>query len=396
MKIKEILAISAIVVLGCTETNAAWSQVQEQGAATILTVPYQSSNFLTDASRVAGGIDYQNAQPMPLPASEAAVPRSAAAGTENLSQSQGPSGLESGDPGSGVRHAVQLLAPRDIPASEIGTEDWGTGGVDGVNQQPFTTARVNALNDLTVNYYPYRAAGKLFFLEGSSSFVCSASLIKPGVVVTAGHCVANYGLSQFYSGWQFVPAYNNGSAPYGLWTAKSATVLTSYFKGTDGCFQSGVICPDDVAVITLNAQSGKYAGASTGYFGYAYGSAGFNSSSQTLITQLGYPCDLDACLLMQRNDSQGFLYPTYSGDIIIGSLMTGGSSGGPWVVNIGTAPVLSGGDTTGGYGSYNVIVGVTGWGYTNLGVKQMGASHFTSTNIVALLSTACSATPAAC
>jgi hypothetical protein len=47
---------------------------------------------------------------------------------------------------------------------------------------------------------------------------------KPGIVVTAAHCVANYGQSQFYSGWTFVPAYNNGSAPYGTWIAATATV----------------------------------------------------------------------------------------------------------------------------------------------------------------------------
>ena len=29
--------------------------------------------------------------------------------------------------------------------------------------------------------------------------MCSASLIKPGIVVTAAHCVANYGQHQFYS-----------------------------------------------------------------------------------------------------------------------------------------------------------------------------------------------------
>ena len=168
---------------------------------------------------------------------------------------------------------------------------------------------------------------------GANSFVCSASLIKPGIVVTAAHCVANYGQSQFYSGWTFVPAYNNGSAPYGTWTAASATILTKYYIGTDSCAQFGVICPDDVALLTLNPQSGSYAGNAAGWFGYGWDGYGFNASSQALITQLGYPVALDGGLLMERNDSQGFVAPSLSNNTIIGSLMTGGSSGGPWLVN---------------------------------------------------------------
>jgi hypothetical protein len=232
-------------------------------------------------------------------------------------------------------------------------------------------------------------------LIGANSFVCSASLIKPGIVVTAAHCVANYGQSQFYSGWTFVPAYNNGSAPYGTWTAASATILTKYYNGTDSCAQFGVICPDDVALLTLNPQSGNYAGNSAGWFGYGWDGYGFNASSQALITQLGYPVALDGGLLMERNDSQGFVAPSLSNNTIIGSLMTGGSSGGPWLVNFGLPPSLSG-ISFGSAASHNIVVGVTSWGYTDTSVKQQGASPFTSGNIVKLVTRVCTATPAAC
>jgi hypothetical protein len=146
----------------------------------------------------------------------------------------------------------------------------------------------------------------------------------------------------------------------------------------------------------LNSQNGGYPGTSTGWFGYGYGGYDYNASGQASITQLGYPCDLDACLLMQRNDSQGFVYAAYSNNTIIGSLMTGGSSGGPWVINLGMPPALSGGDTFGTSAGSNVVVGVTSWGYTNLGIKQQGAAPFTSGNIAVLISTVCGATPGAC
>ena len=217
--------------------------------------------------------------------------------------------------------------------------------------------------DPTQFYYPYRAAGKLFFNIGSASYVCSASLIKPGVIVTAAHCVANYGQSQFYSSWVFVPAYYNGTAPYGTYTGRSAAILTKYYNGTDNCYQYGVVCPDDVAVIVLNKNAQGYLpGQITGTLGYGWNGYGFNSSGQSLITQIGYPVALDSGALAQRNDLQGFVSTSYSNNTVIGSLETGGSSGGPWTVNLGRAPILNG-ISPGTPAGANIVVGVTSWGY---------------------------------
>jgi hypothetical protein len=91
---------------------------------------------------------------------------------------------------------------------------------------------------------------------------------------------------------------------------------------------------------------------------------------------------------MQRDDSQGFRASNFSNNTIIGSLMTGGSSGGPWVVNLGLPPSLSG-TGFGTAASHNLIVGVTSWGYINTAVKQQGASPFTNGNIIVLVNVAC-------
>ena len=116
----------------------------------------------------------------------------------------------------------------------IGTQEWGTSNL------PFSTARADLINPNGTSHptntlYPYRASGKLFFTDGGSSFVCSASMIKRGVVVTAAHCVAAFGQSRFYSNFQFVPGYRNGNAPFGVWAAQTVCVMTSYFNGTDTC-----------------------------------------------------------------------------------------------------------------------------------------------------------------
>lgn len=56
--------------------------------------------------------------------------------------------------------------------------------------------------------------------------------------------------------------------------------------------------------------------------------------------------------------------------------MTGGSSGGPWIVNFGTNAALTSGTTYGQQANRNVIVGVTSWGYDGDTVKQQGVSAF--------------------
>ena len=385
MTIHKIAAVGAASVLSCVVAATAQAQVRTSGGMTTLALPSQNS-------QLGAQIDFAHAKPMKMPAAsgQALSPAKAMASGLDPLEIFGLPGAEDGGAGTGEQNPVQLVAKQDVPeGSGIEPEEFGTSA------QPFTTSQVNASGNLTINYYPYRAAGKLFFKIGANSFLCSASLIKPGVVVTAAHCVANYGQQQFYSGWTFVPAYNNGSAPYGTWTAASATVKTKYYNGTDSCAQYGVICPDDVAVITLNPQSGRYAGHYAGWYGYGWDGYGFNASSQALISQLGYPVALDGGLLMERNDSQGFVSTSLSNNTIIGSLMTGGSSGGPWLVNLGNPPSLSG-ISFGSAASHNVVVGVTSWGYTDTSIKQQGASPFTSNNIVSLVNTACTATPAAC
>jgi V8-like Glu-specific endopeptidase len=386
INLKRILAIGVASVLSFIVAHPGQSQqVTVSGPTTTIRLPAQTN-------QAGGGIDFAHANAMPLPAARVVPPSQTEAARQALEPGAifGNSGVSVGEPGSGEMSPVQLLAPQELPqAGGVEPEEFGTSG------QPYTTSQVNALGDLTVNYYPFRAAGKLWFLIGNSTYVCSASLIYRGIVVTAAHCVANYGQHQFYSSWQFAPAYNNGSAPYGIWTAASATILSAYYNGTDNCAQFGVICPDDVAVITLNAQSGVYPGAATGWYAYGWNGYSYNGSGQALISQLGYPVALDNGVIMERDDSQGFISSSLSNNTIIGSLMTGGSSGGPWLVNLGWPPSLSG-IGFGTYPNHNTVVGVTSWGYNDTTVKQQGAAPFTSGNIVVLANTVCASAPPAC
>ena len=328
--------------------------------------------------------DFANAKPMPLPQA-LKQPGPSHAGP------MGGSGMVPGDVGSGEGKPAVLPVPRAI--SDAIPEEAGT------SNHPFTTAWANAWRDPTFNYYPFRAAGKLFFnIPGRGTFVCSASLIKPGVVVTAAHCVANFGQRQFYNSWRFIPAYFNGSAPYGVWTVSVAVILTAYFDGSDSCSQFGVVCQDDMALLVLNKQNGVYAGNLTGWYGYGWNGYSYFpwfGASQAEITQLGYPVALDGGLRMERSDSLGYnAGEKFSNNTVIGSLMTGGSSGGPWDVNFGIDPALGGGISHGSMPAKDIVIGVTSWGYINQAIKEQGASPFTSGNIVPLVNYVCAHFPA--
>ena len=271
----------------------------------------------------------------------------------------------------------------------------------GTTNHAFSTARADGFSGSTNTIYPYRASGKVFFNKPgeSGSFICSASLIKKGVVVTAAHCVSDFGKNTFWTNWRFVPGYKSGSAPYGNWSAKSTLVLSAYLNGSDPCSTStapnGVICRDDVAVVVLNPQGGSLPGTNTGWYGFAYNNAGFTPSGRVHLTQIGYPGCLDNGAIMERNDSEGFKSSSHANNTLLGSLMCGGSSGGPWLINFGKRPTLTS-TTSGSSAQINTVVGVTSWGSTSTGPKQQGASPFLNTNILSMMNAACGANPAHC
>lgn len=369
--------IAVALTIGAQPTIA---QVQTQGGITSYVVPQEQ-----------GAVDFINAKAKPLPQSPVAVdPVQSTINALTRPQENATPGFSGGAAGTGVENATFLGVPAAAETDNggIGTQEWGTANL------PFSTARADLNPTATNTAYPYRASGKVFFNDGGSSFVCSASMIKRGVVVTAAHCVAAFGESRFYTNIRYVPGYRNGAAPYGTWVAQRVWIKTSYYNGTDSCSTAGVVCANDVAVMVLRQQSGAYAGTSTGWYGYGWDGFGFVNNT-THLTQIGYPVCLNNGNFMERNDAQGVKNASFTNNTTYGSLMCGGSSGGPLLANFGVRPALTA-TTPGTAPNPNIVIGVTSWGYTATGVKQQGASPFTTNNIVSLVNSACGAFPAAC
>jgi hypothetical protein len=246
---------------------------------------------------------------------------------------------------------------------------------------PYTTTRVqdgnqSASGTTSANHlsttYPYRTVGKLTFSAG----YCSASLIRRSVIVTAAHCIQDFGTgSNIFSDFQFIPGHYGAAdataaqiAPYGTWNWISFVRPESWADGTD--IGTGAARDNDLAVIALgkNAQN-QFIGDITGYMSYGWNNYSFVTSSKTgnqhtaAVSTLGYPGLVDGGAIMQRTDG-----PTYTtslggaGQLWQGSNFTDGASGGPWVVNFGShTAVLSGGAVEGEASTISVI-GVTSWG----------------------------------
>jgi V8-like Glu-specific endopeptidase len=172
---------------------------------------------------------------------------------------------------------------------------------------------------------PTRTNGKVFFTDGGLNYVCSGTALLSGnksVVWTAGHCVHD-GASNFHTNWTFVPAYADGSRPYGTWAARALLTTSGWANNGDFSYDTGA------AVVSPNGGS-----ALTDVVG-GRGIA-FNTPRQQQYAAHGYPAGspfngqrLWVCNSpLIYNDTSA--NPATMG---IDCDMTGGSSGGGWIAS---------------------------------------------------------------
>lgn len=266
----------------------------------------------------------------------------------------------------------RLFTPQATSAAGVVPSNVGTIGAY------FTSSQIVPLTADTA--YPYRTVGRLFFRTPSGDSWCSASVLRPRIVLTAGHCVhqGSGGSNGFYSQFLFVPSYRDGAAPFRRWTW-SWVITTGEWASSNGNVPNSA----DFAIIETNDQfinsSTRRIADITGYLGY---------QTQRLIpnhaTMLGYPGNLDSGEKMHQVTAESFR-TNGSNTVIYGSDMRGGSSGGPWVMNFG---VPANGQTNGRERGENRVIGVTSYIPTAIGPLYSGSSILNN-SFINILNTAC-------
>lgn len=207
--------------------------------------------------------------------------------------------------------------------------------------------------------------GKVFFTLGGVNYVCSGNSVtsaNQSTVSTAGHCL-NEGPGAFASNFTFVPAYLDGAAPYGKWTAKALYTTSQWSSNGNIQYDTGF-----AVMNTLNGQKlSDVVGAS---------GVQFNAARGLAYKSFGYPAaspftgeSLKSCSGTATNDPNNPQYNTQG----IPCNMTGGSSGGPWFIGTSSSGYQNSVNSY-GYGSNSSNMYGPYWGTVIRGTYQTAST----------------------
>ena len=178
--------------------------------------------------------------------------------------------------------------------------------------------------------------GALFEHDASGAHFCTASVVaSPGedLLITAAHCISNGDGSGYKSDIVFIPDYDDGAMPYGVWTPERLLVAPQWANSAD---------PDyDVGFIVLQPHDGENIQQVLGA-----NQLGYDTGYQYRVRVTGYPSSADApitCVNWTSMESTTQLEFDCDG-------YTGGTSGSPWVA--GFDPQTRTGTIVGVIGGY--------------------------------------------
>lgn len=176
--------------------------------------------------------------------------------------------------------------------------------------------------------YPLSTVGKVFFTNNAGqAFVCSGTALvshNRSVVDTAGHCL--YWFGDWVRNMIFCPLYENGKTPYGCWAARDLEVPADWIDAKPNDFHHDF----GMAVVAPNNQGNLT--DLVGGAGWAY-----NQSDNQTFYAYGYPAGypFDGHTIQSCEDRPSTSWQHGDGMVVsIPCDMTGGSSGGPWFIQI--------------------------------------------------------------
>lgn len=184
----------------------------------------------------------------------------------------------------------------------------------------------------SITAYPKSTVGKYFFTLNGLNYVCSASVINASTLITAGHCNSD-GSGTFATNRLFCPSWNNGASSRGCWVVADSKTAAGWHVGGN---------PDNDYACLITSPTGQViankVGNVTGWLGRAW-----NFPASQAERTFGYPqaAPFNGRYLQTTASTEWYTHDFVAGgqvSKIIGSDLTGGSSGGPWILGwTGTA-----------------------------------------------------------
>lgn len=282
------------------------------------------------------------------------------------------------------RDYVMTPSGQLVPAAKPpGTPGGGPGGGGGGGGDGSTVTGASWTGDGAIE----TRSGRVLFSDADGDWICSAAAISDGsttdsysLVVSAGHCAYD-GRGGWASNWMYIPQFDDAptyscdDTIHGCWTARALALSSAFVTG--GGFGNNTVQYDwAIAVVGPGGHSGTDQLDALG--AYDLRTSGNQVGQEAWA--FGYPAaqkykgrDLTYCRGTTVEDPYGA--PTWG----LACDMTGGSSGGPWLVET-TDPATDSGR----------IASVNSYGYS--GLKYMFGPIFNS-NTQAVWDAANAATP---
>ena len=356
-----VLVVAVVAAIGVAVAPAGPSTAAAPAAtaASMEVVSHASRQTVAEVEAYWTEARMEAAQPYPMP-TQSGAPTTAAGTLIPMAEPTGPAIALAG--------ALPNGTPLSAPVPQTSQEPQDTPYLDFI---PYTRWSTIGRYDK----FPNWTVLKMFFSQdhdgnGSlSNFVCSASSMGPDEAWTAGHCVTNNltgagANAGFSTNIQVCPVYDNGVHPsHGCWGSDTVWTLSAYRNGGNGNVDMGAI--DTSANGTVIPGQ---IGAHTGFLGFAV-----NQGRNQHWVAMGYPAGAPfAGGKMIMSASQYGYDDDWSPDAVLsvamGSNLTGGSSGGPWIISYGLPGQVAGG---GG----NFINGHNDWKW-NTEPEAMASPYF--------------------
>jgi V8-like Glu-specific endopeptidase len=285
-------------------------------------------------------------------------------------------------------------------------EEWGL---------PFTNARVPMAMH---RVYPQSAVGKLVMTSflGEAFKFCSASLVRPGVVLTVAACVTEQKENGIFRDFRFAPGWHASEGrevlPFGDWKGKRVYFSKDYITAPsrDGDLELASHESNIALVVLEENSSGKRAGDYAGHLGLRILSAQEMNTThrQKMVTQVGYSLIADGSSLAQRVDAFATIYGHKATNeqflvepisdksrntLIHGGTMQAGGLGGPVVLNWQIEPQKTGVSVPDS--RPNQVIAIT-WSYFTQKGSATSVDTLLNANTEKLLAAACKDFPKAC